>query len=260
MRAIPAVRRPATAIPRAVGTMVAAGHPKSDSRQLSRAPRRAGLTGRHANTPRTRLVPSRAESPPAQGTSTANLHAPAACLSRVPRRVARTVLRGPRRGNAPGLPGDAIEAARAAVRPDLRRGQDRDGNVEPIRALVVAKRSARSIKDQDPEPDPPSELHRPGPAARAAAPNAKRSTPSRPGLPHPDQPAAIQPPASDRRNPAHRAGPDQRRTPTATQGASKDRLDKHRSIGYFTALASTLITYVSPAGAGHRVRRGLTGG
>ncbi len=40
----------------------------------------------------------------------------------------------------------------------------------------------------------------------------------------PDQPAAIQPPASDRRNPAHRAGPDQRRTPTATQGASKTGL------------------------------------
>ena len=37
----------------------------------------------------TRLVhaslPSRADSPPAQGTSTANLHAPAACLSRMPR-------------------------------------------------------------------------------------------------------------------------------------------------------------------------------
>ena len=42
--------------------------------------------------------------PPAQETSTSTRNALAACLSRVPRRVARTVLRGPRRGNAPGLP------------------------------------------------------------------------------------------------------------------------------------------------------------
>jgi hypothetical protein len=37
-----------------------------------------------------------------------NPHALAACLSRVPRRVARTVLRGDRRGNSPVLPGRAI--------------------------------------------------------------------------------------------------------------------------------------------------------
>jgi hypothetical protein len=30
-------------------------------------------------------------------------------LSRMPRRVARTVLRGPRRGNAPGLPGRMLK-------------------------------------------------------------------------------------------------------------------------------------------------------
>src|SRR5215472_17412802 len=149
MRAMPAIRRPATAIPRAVGTMVAAGHPASDSRQLSRAPRRAGLTGRHANTPRTHLVPSRAESPPAQGTSAANLHAPAACLSRVPRRVARTVLRGPRRGIAPGLPGDAVSAARAAQSGRARGApKGRDGAVEAIRALMVARRSARNERTQ----------------------------------------------------------------------------------------------------------------
>jgi transposase len=63
--------------------------------------------------------------------------------------VARTVLRGPRRGNAPGLPGDAIEAARAALSGRASgAAKTRDGNVEAIRALVVAKRSARSAKIQ----------------------------------------------------------------------------------------------------------------
>src|SRR6266581_7472413 len=129
--------------------MVAAGHPKSDSRQLSHPSWWAGLTGRQANTPRTRLVPSRAESPTAQGTSTANLHALAACLSRMPRRVARTVLRGDRRGNPPVLPGDAVEAARAALSGRAcGAAKSRDGNVEAIRALVVARRSARSAKIQ----------------------------------------------------------------------------------------------------------------
>ena len=40
------------------------------------------------------------------GLSTANLHALAACLSRMPRRVARTVLRGDRRGNPPSYPAE----------------------------------------------------------------------------------------------------------------------------------------------------------
>ena len=56
------------------------------------------------------------------------------------------------------------------------------------------------------------------------------SAASRPLRPHPNQPAAILPPASDPAIPPTGPGPDQRRTPTATQGASKDRLNKHRSI------------------------------
>ena len=70
-------------------------------------------------------------------------------MSRVPRRVARTVLRGPRRGNAPGLPGDAVEAARAAQSGRAAGApKGRDGAVEAIRALMVAKRSARSERTQ----------------------------------------------------------------------------------------------------------------
>jgi len=70
-------------------------------------------------------------------------------LSRMPRRVARTVLRGGRRSNAPPLPGDAVEAARAALSGRARgAAKSRDGTVEAIRALVVAKRSARSAKIQ----------------------------------------------------------------------------------------------------------------
>ena len=61
----------------------------------------------------------------------------------MPRRVARTVLRGGRRSNAPPLPGDAVSAARAAQSGRARGApKGRDGAVEAIRALMVAKRSA----------------------------------------------------------------------------------------------------------------------
>jgi hypothetical protein len=40
---------------------------------------------------------------PRQTSTSDRMRALRACLSRVPRRVARTVLRGPRRSNAPGL-------------------------------------------------------------------------------------------------------------------------------------------------------------
>ena len=61
----------------------------------------------------------------------------------MPRRVARTVLRGGRRSNAPPLPGDAVSAARAAQSGRARGApKGRDGAVEAIRALMVARRSA----------------------------------------------------------------------------------------------------------------------
>ena len=96
------------------------------------------------NTPRTRHLPSRAESPPAQGTSTANLHAPAACLSRMPRRVARTVLRGDRRGNPPVLPGDRFEGQRAGLfRPRVAQRIPRqipDGKFDELFAALCSHR------------------------------------------------------------------------------------------------------------------------
>jgi transposase len=70
-------------------------------------------------------------------------------LSRVPRGVACTVLRGPRPGNVPGLPGDAVSAARAALSGRASGApKGRDGAVEAIRALMVAKRSPRNERTQ----------------------------------------------------------------------------------------------------------------
>ena len=57
--------------------------------------------------------------------------------------MARTVLRGDRRGNPPVLPGDAVSAARAAQSGRARGApKGRDGAVEAIRTLMVARRSA----------------------------------------------------------------------------------------------------------------------
>ena len=54
-----------------------------------------------------------------------------------------------RRRTGKSDPADAIEAARAAVSGRAQgAGKTKDGNVEAIRALVVAKRSARSAKIQ----------------------------------------------------------------------------------------------------------------
>ncbi len=52
-----------------------------------------------------------------------------------------------RRRTGKSDPADAVEAARAALSGRAQgAGKTRDGNVEAIRALVVAKRSARSTK------------------------------------------------------------------------------------------------------------------
>ena len=63
--------------------------------------------------------------------------------------MARTVLRGDRRGNPPVLPGDAVSAARAAQSGRASGApKGRDGQVEAIRALMVAKRSSRQERTQ----------------------------------------------------------------------------------------------------------------
>ena len=59
-------------------------------------------------------------------------------------------------------PLDAVEAARAALSGRASgRPKSRDGAVEAIRVLVVAKRSARQARCQGPDPDAPPRLHRP---------------------------------------------------------------------------------------------------
>ena len=82
----PADRRSATPIPRALGTVVAPGHPQGDSRQLPRPLRQTRPGGRRPNPPRARLLPPRTSRPHRRaGPGTATLHALAACMSRVPR-------------------------------------------------------------------------------------------------------------------------------------------------------------------------------
>ena len=55
-------------------------------------------------------------------------------------------MRGDRRGNPPVLPGDAVSAAQSGRARGAPKG--RDGAVEAVRALMVAKRSARSERTQ----------------------------------------------------------------------------------------------------------------
>lgn len=67
---------------------------------------------------------------------------PASALSRSTDRTAK-----PRRRTGKSDPADAVEAARAALSGRAQgAGKTRDGNVEAIRALVVAKRSAKSTR------------------------------------------------------------------------------------------------------------------
>ena len=70
---------------------------------------------------------------------------------------------------------DAIEAARAALSGRASGiAKSADGDVEAIRALLVARRSGRNVRDQVLESDPPSRLHRSRRAARTAAGRACR--------------------------------------------------------------------------------------
>ena len=59
----------------------------------------------------------------------------AGCLSRVPRRVARTVLRGRRRSNAPALPDNAVHHVRDTTF-DEDRSQVRTGNAPRVMATL----------------------------------------------------------------------------------------------------------------------------
>src|SRR4029077_14887680 len=106
VRGPPAAGRQAAPIPARLGTEVAQRHTHADARRPFRRWRPPRPTRRRPQPPRTRHLPPSARCPRRQTARTAPRVALAACLSRVQRRVARTVLRGPRRSNAPGLPGD----------------------------------------------------------------------------------------------------------------------------------------------------------
>ena len=97
---VPAARRPATK-PTRVGT-VAHGHPQGDPQTR--------ITAWADGTPDERRIPShtRPLPPPttngSEPSTSARPRASRACLSRLPGKRARPVLRGPGRSNAPGLP------------------------------------------------------------------------------------------------------------------------------------------------------------
>ena len=80
MRGPPAHRRPATPVPRAMGTVVAAGHPQGDSRQLPRPPRATRLS-RTMTKPASCTPPASAGSTPAcAGNQHFNLQRPRGLL------------------------------------------------------------------------------------------------------------------------------------------------------------------------------------
>ncbi len=106
---------------------------------------------------------------------------------------------------------DAIEAARAAQgQRQLGAAKTRDGNVEAIRALMVAKRSAQVIEDRCAEPDPPSRVHCPRGDPPVAA---RRFSP-------PDRPS---------RRPPCDPGPAATRSPTRPRPPSHPRPARPRS-------------------------------
>ena len=111
---------------------------------------------------------------------------------------------------------DAIEAARAAQSGRaVGRAKSRDGNVEAIRALVVAKRSARTTKTKS-----LNQIRHLGITAPSAlrerlvgAPVRRGTDPSIVGQDHPPPPEPQRRPSSQPRPMAHRADPDEQRPP-----------------------------------------------
>src|SRR5262249_21162092 len=95
-------RRPRAIQPHRVGTM-APGHPQGDHQAAPDHPAGHGHIGRHPPGPL--ALPAPGNRRPETTSTPLRLSAPGACLSRMPRRVARTDLRGPRCSNASGLPG-----------------------------------------------------------------------------------------------------------------------------------------------------------
>ena len=98
-----AARRPPAARPGGVAAVAhrhAQGDPQARDRQRD-GPRHAGRTRRAPSHTRPLPTPSRQRQQPS---TSARPRTTRACLSRAARKRARPVLRGPRRGNAPGYP------------------------------------------------------------------------------------------------------------------------------------------------------------
>ena len=140
--------------------------------------------------------------------------------------------------------------------PPARPGQDPDGNVEAIRALVVAKRSAKAA-DQDHQPDPPPRLHRPGgdppvPARTFPQDDAKQAAGMRPG------PAATRSSSPPRRRCAPWAGGPLPSTPNAALDAVASSCERPRDllsvygVGIDTAAALLVAAGDNPAGCAPR--------
>ena len=137
------------------------GRPDNDQTRLVHASCHRGLRARRRGTP-----------------AQLNLHALAACLSRMPRRVARTVLRGPRRSNPPGLPGGRQGPA----------DRDHDQRHPRFRDRETADQSARTAGDR---------LHRqPSPAAASNDSATTRSAAPTPSPPSPRRSSPTPAPAS----------------------------------------------------------------
>ena len=132
---------------------MAPGHPQSDHQAVRDHPAGHGHTGRHPPSPLALPAPGNRR---LERTSTPlHLSAPRACLSRMPRRVARTDLRGPRCSNASGLPG----------------GRSVPTGVEPYRAeRFLAAYHAELI---------PSGVGQDSPGLRAGSPMSTRRRPQR---------------------------------------------------------------------------------
>ena len=91
--------------PARVGTMVAEHRQERHRRRLPHPPRARRHVGREPNALGARLLPSQPPGPRTQEPEIIDSRdVLGACLSRMPGKRARPVLRGPRRSNAPGLP------------------------------------------------------------------------------------------------------------------------------------------------------------
>ena len=138
---------------------------------------------------------------------------------------------------------DAIEAARAALSGRASGiAKSADGDVEAIRALLVARRSGRNVRDQVLEPDPPSRASPPPTSCEngsGTCPPTSWHAPPRRCVPPPGAT-----PSCTRRSSRSRRWDDasSRSTPTAsasTTSSTRSCADRARACSRSTASAPT---------------------